>query len=216
MNVIQMLNNVMGCVVAFIPEGMPVGVALTLMIVARRMRSNNILPKGLSTVETLGCVNVLCSDKTGTLTENRMVVTTVCFVDKRMTVDEALGTLSADQSHSLPLDNLHQASVLCNDASFDVLSMDRPVLERDIQGNATDGATLKFAESAREGLGGKITDAHPRVFQIPFNSKNKWMLTLHKSKSDSASLAVESVGDSSGFLMLVKGAPDVLQPQYNG
>ncbi|KAJ0297768.1 hypothetical protein COL5a_011923 [Colletotrichum fioriniae] len=64
MNVVQMLNNVMGCVVAFIPEGMPVAVTLTLMMVARV----EILPKGLSTVETLGCVNVICSDKTGTLT----------------------------------------------------------------------------------------------------------------------------------------------------
>lgn len=143
------------------------------MIVARRMRSKNILPKGLSTVETLGCVNVLCSDKTGTLTENKMVVTSVCFVDKRMPVDEALRTLSADKSQSPSLDSLHQASVLCNDASFDVLTMDRPVLQRDIQGNATDGATLKFAESAREGLGSTINDAHPRVFQIPFNSKEQ-------------------------------------------
>jgi sodium/potassium-transporting ATPase subunit alpha len=57
LSVIAMLNNVMGCVVAFIPEGMPVGVALTLMMVARRMKSASVLPKGLSTVETLGCVN---------------------------------------------------------------------------------------------------------------------------------------------------------------
>lgn len=209
MNVIQMLNNVMGCVVAFIPEGMPVGVALTLMVVARRMRSHNILPKGLATVETLGCVNVLCSDKTGTLTENRMVVTSVSFVDKRMHVDEAVGILSAKQPQSPPLDSLHQASILCNDASFDVLTINRPVLDRDIQGNATDGATLKFAESAREGLYTTICDANPRVFQIPFNSKNKWMLTLHKSESSSVN---PPAGNSSDYLMLVKGAPDVLQP----
>ena len=210
MNVVQMLNNVMGCVVAFIPEGMPVGVALTLMIVARRMRTKSILPKGLATVETLGCVNVLCSDKTGTLTENRMVVTTVSFVDKRMPVDEALSVLSADSSQSPPLEHLHQASVLCNDASFDVLTLNRPVLEREIQGNATDGATLKFAELARKGKGSTIADANPRVFQIPFNSKNKWMLTLHKSNP--VSTTDESSGDTSPFLMLVKGAPDVLRP----
>jgi sodium/potassium-transporting ATPase subunit alpha len=199
MDIIQMLNNVMGCVVAFIPEGMPVAVALTLMIVARRMRSNNILPKGLSTVETLGCVNVLCSDKTGTLTENRMVVTTVCFVDKRMPIDEALRILSADQFHSPSLDDLHRAAVLCNDASFDVLSMELPVLDREIQGNATDGATLKFAEAAREGLGIAIRDAHPRLFQIPFNSKNKWMLTLHKIRSDIINSTINSAEENSNF-----------------
>lgn len=210
MNVIQMLNNVMGCVVAFIPEGMPVGVALTLMIVARRMRSKNILPKGLATVETLGCVNVLCSDKTGTLTENRMIVTSVSFVDARMPVEEALSVMAIDPTQSPPLENLHQASVLCNDAIFDVLTLDRPVVDRDVQGNATDGATLKFAELARNGMGSVISDANPRVFQIPFNSKNKWMLTLHKSNSDSTTAG--SSGDTSQFLMLVKGAPDVLRP----
>ncbi|EXF73237.1 calcium-transporting ATPase 1 [Colletotrichum fioriniae PJ7] len=68
MNVVQMLNNVMGCVVAFIPEGMPVAVTLTLMMAAWRMKAVKILPKGLSTVETLGCINVICSDKTGPLT----------------------------------------------------------------------------------------------------------------------------------------------------
>jgi sodium/potassium-transporting ATPase subunit alpha len=197
MNVVSMLNNAMGCVVAFIPEGVPVGVALTMMIIARRMKSSNILPKGLSTVETLGCVNVICSDKTGTLTENRMVVTTVGFVDKRLTVDEARSACS----QSTPLDELYRASILCNDATFDPLTMDRPVIERETQGNATDGAALKFAEAGQDGFGRATNDAHTRVFQIPFNSKSKWMLTLHKTAS------------ADSFAMLVKGAPDVLQPR---
>ncbi|KIV98826.1 uncharacterized protein PV09_09398 [Verruconis gallopava] len=77
MNVVAMLNDVMGCVVAFIPEGMPVAVALTMMVIANRMKKADILPKGLSTVETLGCVSVICSDKTGTLTQNNMTVTSV-------------------------------------------------------------------------------------------------------------------------------------------
>jgi len=62
MNVVAMLNDVMGCVVAFIPEGMPVGVALTLMMIARRMKKADVLPKSLATVEMLGCVEVICSD----------------------------------------------------------------------------------------------------------------------------------------------------------
>ena len=213
MNVIQMLNNVMGCVVAFIPEGMPVGVALTLMIVARRMRSSDILPKGLSTVETLGCVNVICSDKTGTLTENKMIVTTVCFLDKRMLVEEALTALATEGTRSTPLHDLHHAAILCNDASFDVLSIDRPILDREIQGNATDGATLKFAELARPGCIATTRNANPSVFQIPFNSKNKWMLTLHRINNNVADSATELRDDDAAFLMLIKGAPDVLQPR---
>ncbi|EON67490.1 Na+/K+-exchanging ATPase alpha subunit [Coniosporium apollinis CBS 100218] len=209
MNVVAMLNVIMGCVVAFIPEGIPVGVALTLLMIARRMKAKNVLPKGLSTVETLGCVNVICSDKTGTLTENKMKVTTVGFVDQRMNVQEAFAAIS--EGNSMPLNGLHRASVLCNDASFDVLSMDRPIMNREIQGNATDGAVLKFAEATQEGIGRKIRDAHPRVFQIPFNSKNKWMLTLHKATEDTS----RSAADKPRFLMLIKGAPDVLLPHCN-
>ncbi|KFX97613.1 hypothetical protein V490_02711 [Pseudogymnoascus sp. VKM F-3557] len=201
MSLISMLNNAMGCVVAFIPEGMPVGVALTMMIVARRMKSNDILPKGLSTVETLGCVNVMCSDKTGTLTENKMVVATVGFLDSRMTAAEAFSVLS--EGNSAPLKELHRTSVLCNDATFDPLTKHLPVIDRETQGNATDGAVLKFAEAARKGCSDYINDESPRAFQIPFNSKSKWMLTLHKT---------ESAGTEPQYLMLIKGAPDVLQP----
>ncbi|KFY88371.1 hypothetical protein V500_06370 [Pseudogymnoascus sp. VKM F-4518 (FW-2643)] len=201
MSLISMLNNAMGCVVAFIPEGMPVGVALTMMIIARKMKNSDILPKGLSTVETLGCVNVMCSDKTGTLTENKMVVATVGFLDGRMTASEAFSALS--EGNSSPLKELHRASVLCNDATFDPLTKNQPVMDRAIQGNATDGAVLKFAEAARTGCSESINDENPRVFQIPFNSKSKWMLTLHKT---------EPKGAESQFLMLIKGAPDVLRP----
>lgn len=207
MNVIAMLDDVMGCVVAFIPEGMPIGVALTLMIIARRMKSNSILPKGLSTVETLGCVNVLCSDKTGTLTENKMVVTTVGFVDRRLSAEDAYSALSVGKL--APLRELHRGSILCNDASFDATSSGLPVMDRHIQGNATDGAVLKFAEAAQEGIANTTSTANPRVFHIPFNSKNKWMLTLHKSIDAPTGLNIHT----QQFLMFVKGAPDVLLPR---
>jgi sodium/potassium-transporting ATPase subunit alpha len=82
LNVVGILVNVMGCVVAFIPEGVPIAVALTLSLIARRMKAANVLPKSLATVETLGCVNIICSDKTGTLTQNKMTVASVGFVDK--------------------------------------------------------------------------------------------------------------------------------------
>jgi sodium/potassium-transporting ATPase subunit alpha len=207
MNVIAMLDDIMGCVVAFIPEGMPVAVALTLMIIARRMKNNNILPKGLSTVETLGCVNVMCSDKTGTLAENKMVVVAVGFADKRMAVDEAHSIISGGTSK--PRYELHRASILCNDASFDALSKERPVMDREIQGNATDGAVLKFAKAAQTGIASTISNANPRVFHIPFNSKNKWMLSLHKNADGFTS----SNAAKQQYLMFVKGAPDVLLPR---
>ncbi|CAI0641644.1 unnamed protein product [Colletotrichum noveboracense] len=204
MNVVQMLNNVMGCVVAFIPEGMPVAVALTLMMVARRMKAVNILPKGLSTVETLGCVNVICSDKTGTLTQNQMTVNSVAFVDQLLSspdvVHQALNMEKADTIFSM----LQKASLLCNDASFEAETMHRPPRERIAEGNVTDVAVLKFSASARDG--DAIMSNFPRVFSIPFNSKNKWMLTLvHEGAAEKGNR----------FHMFVKGAPDVLLPAYS-
>lgn len=198
MNVVQMLNNVMGCVVAFIPEGMPIGVALTLMMVAQSMKKVSILPKGLSTVETLGCVNVLCSDKTGTLTQNNMTAMSVGFVDGSITTAEAEELFHSNKAPKA-LVELYKAAVLCNDATFDVCTLHEPVADRLVQGNSTDAAVLRFAETIKPGK--ETLDAQPRRFQIPFNSKNKWMLTMHP-------LAKDQVDGE--FLILVKGAPDVL------
>lgn len=200
MNVVAMLNNVMGCVVAFIPEGMPVAVALTLMMVARRMKANNVLPKGLSTVETLGCVNVICSDKTGTLTQNQMHVNSVAFLDEPVTVQDVYNNLASDNADA-GIRRLHQAATLCNDATFDPSTIHLPVASRTIQGNATDGAVLRFAAGAS--TGSEKAQPPMKVFQIPFNSKNKWMLTMYKFP-DSHAL--------NEFQVFVKGAPDVLLP----
>lgn len=197
MSVVAMLNNVMGCVVAFIPEGVPVAVALTLMMIARRMKQTNILPKGLATVETLGCVNVICSDKTGTLTQNRMIVKSLGMVDQEYSAEDLYpGEFGTDIPEGLAA--LLRASILCNDASFDAATMHLPVYERTVNGNATDAAVLRFADSV--GISGPKTLApYERVHQIPFNSKNKWMLTMHHDPAA-----------PQGYLVYVKGAPDVL------
>ncbi|KAL6870395.1 calcium ATPase [Trichoderma novae-zelandiae] len=202
MNVVAMLNNVMGCVVAFIPEGMPVAVALTLMMVARRMKATNVLPKGLSTVETLGCVNVICSDKTGTLTQNQMHVNSVAFVDEPVAIQDIYGSLSSEHVDA-GVKKLHQAATLCNDATFEPSTLHLPVASRTIQGNATDGAVLRFSAGAPSN-NEKAEQQPAKVFQIPFNSKNKWMLTMYKIPSESQA--------PNEFQVFVKGAPDVLLP----
>lgn len=202
MNVVAMLNNVMSCVVAFIPEGMPVAVALTLMMVARRMKAVSILPKGLATVETLGCVNVICSDKTGTLTQNLMHVNSASFIDEPIDVDEFYRTLNSEKPEASSTKLLAAASY-CNDATFDPTTMSLPVASRAVQGNATDAAVLRFAASGNGNDFG--TAIAPRLFQIAFNSKNKWMLTLHRKEQDTDSSLNE-------YQVFVKGAPDVLLP----
>ncbi|KAJ5729258.1 uncharacterized protein N7483_003766 [Penicillium malachiteum] len=194
MSVVAMLNNVMGCVVAFIPEGVPVGVALTLMMIARRMKQTNILPKGLATVETLGCVNVICSDKTGTLTQNRMFVKSLGMVDWEYSIEDLVPGMESSDG----LRTLLRASVLCNDATFDPETLCLPIHERSVNGNATDAAVLRLADSVGA-ASPKNLEPYERVHQIPFNSKNKWMLTMH-----------EDPDLSSGYMIYVKGAPDVL------
>ncbi|KAJ5242560.1 uncharacterized protein N7469_000887 [Penicillium citrinum] len=197
MSVVSMLNNVMGCVVAFIPEGVPVAVALTLMTIAKRMKKTNILPKGLATVETLGCVNVICSDKTGTLTQNRMFVKSVGMVDWEYNIDDLASGI--ENSHGLA--NLMRASVLCNDATYDPTTLDRPICERIVNGNATDAAVLRLADGTGA-ASPKNLASYDRVHQIPFNSKNKWMLTMHKDPTHTKE-----------YMVFVKGAPDVLLPR---
>jgi sodium/potassium-transporting ATPase subunit alpha len=205
MDVVAMLNNVMGTVVAFIPEGMPIGVALTLMMVARRMKAVNILPKGLSTVETLGCVNVICSDKTGTLTKNEMRVNSVAAVDHEFDSPEDLYLELRSKTPSKSAVALYRAAELCNDASFDPTSIHLPPREREVQGNATDSAVLRFVAG---GMDVKAAEGHakPRDFETPFNSKNKWMLTMYRNADPGTS------GRGDEYKVYVKGAPDVLLP----
>ncbi|EST06947.1 P-type ATPase, A domain protein [Kalmanozyma brasiliensis GHG001] len=200
LNTVGILTNLMSLVVAFIPEGMPIAVALTLSLIARRMRDVKVLPKSLSTVETLGCVNVICSDKTGTLTENKMSVASIGFVDKECTRNDI-----SSLDNFLAFDELKKGMALCNDAFFDPSSESLVPSERAVQGNATDAAVLRLSAS----LPGsdEIKTAYRRVYDIPFNSKNKFMLTVMRSNDEKASTKADE--------MFVKGAPDVLMPRIS-
>ncbi|KAF9935343.1 hypothetical protein FBU30_003133 [Linnemannia zychae] len=227
-----MLVTLMGCVVAFIPEGMPACVSLTLMMIARRMRNNNILPKALATVETLGCVNVICSDKTGTLTENKMFVTNFAFLDSESTPEEARVRLEKEtRPNSLPLpdDNatilalrqIQLATLLCNNAKFDNESLNLPIPERKVHGDATDSALLRFGSQIAESS--VLASCFERTYEIPFNSRNKWMMAVYQGSAEQPEviktlfgddmMSVNKVGnEKDAQLVLVKGAPDVLLP----
>lgn len=188
-NTVGILTNLMSLVVAFIPEGMPMAVALTLSLIARRMRDAKVLPKSLSTVETLGCVNVVCSDKTGTLTEGRMSVVSLAFLDQ-----EFIPAEPDHKSHSFV--TFRKGMTLCNDAFFDKTEDgNEKGGERKIQGNATDGALLRYTASLPTS---DITSQYTRAFDIPFNSRNKFALTYIKPVSGGKTE------------IIVKGAPDIL------
>ncbi|KAJ2467304.1 hypothetical protein GGI02_004079 [Coemansia sp. RSA 2322] len=192
------LVNSTGVIVALMPMGLPICLTLTLTLIAKRMQRQNVLVKNLTTVETLGSVNVICSDKTGTLTQNRMTVVHAGFLDVAVSFDELKSRF--DSGRSAAVQRLYETATLCNGSSFDSASLDLPIAERRVNGDATDTAILRFAEHLSPVKA--MQSEHRKLFEIPFNSKNKWMLTLQ-----------QPAGHDGAPVLLIKGAPDVLLPR---
>lgn len=181
--------------VAFIPEGLPIAITASLTITAGILKKNKVLAKSLKTVETLGAVNVICSDKTGTLTMNRMTVSDVTTTGEPETALRAPGLFPTDAC----LRSLAVVSSVCNDAQFDAATTSLPIADRKVNGDATDSAILRFAESMTPVAG--LRDAWRIIFKIAFNSKNKFAITVARAESPDETL------------LMIKGAPDVLLPR---
>ncbi|PWN51634.1 K, P-type ATPase [Violaceomyces palustris] len=219
MSTSALLVNVVSILVAFIPEGMPVAVTLSLTVIARKMAKAKILCKQLSTCETLGAVSVLCSDKTGTLTTNRMTVTSVGLYGFECDTREARDHVTLGAPLGSAFQQLQWVGAVCNSASFDSETLGLPASERKIHGDATDSAVLRMAEeigSVEASQRGWECD-----YELSFNSKNKFMIKLVQCRSngpEALSLAFggSEVEQEEGFqpltdsVLLVKGAPDVL------
>lgn len=150
------------------------------------MRKNKILCKSLKTVETLGAVSVICSDKTGTLTKNNMVVTDIYAAGEEYTPDAARDMMAVMRSENNVaalskkregiIDQVRILGGLCNSGEFDAATMHLPISERKIQGDATDRAVLRLSESL--GSVAELRRDFKKVFEIAFNSKNKFMVRL--------------------------------------
>lgn len=212
------LIAVISVIVAFVPEGMPIAVTLCLTLVANRMKKNNVLCKVLTTVETLGSVNVLCSDKTGTLTENKMFVSNASVATDEFTSNtcrEIFASSSNDNEIIPQLRQIQLASALCNGSSFDSTTLHMEAAQRTVFGDATDSAILRFAESLdpSNATVETIRADTEKMFEIPFNSKNKWMMSifrpLKKSMADALSTASTTI-TSDDYVLFCKGAPDVI------
>ncbi|KAG6357049.1 hypothetical protein INS49_014925 [Diaporthe citri] len=193
-------------------------IVLCLTISANMMRKNKILCKSLKTVETLGAVSVICSDKTGTLTANKMVVTD-CYVGlEKMSADNVRDTLIAERNidgnfAGNAIDQLRTIGGLCNAAVFDAQTRKLPLNERKIHGDATDTAILRFSESL--GPISEMKRCWHTKFDLAFNSKNKFMIRVLSmahpdGKIDAMPLDVASVFEPSDLLLTIKGAPDRL------
>ncbi|EQL33345.1 H+/K+-exchanging ATPase [Blastomyces dermatitidis ATCC 26199] len=137
--------------IAFVPEGLPVAVALSLTIGANIMKKNKILCKTLATVETLGSVSVICTDKTGNLTKNEMFATD-CYTGAEEYTEEAArianhGREETDVSFGSSMNQLRRVGGLRNAAEFDTSTLSYPPDKMKMYGDPTDQAILRFSES---------------------------------------------------------------------
>lgn len=208
-------------IIANVPEGLPVTMTACMTLTAKRMASKNCLVKKLEAIETLGATNVICSDKTGTLTQNRMTVTHVYY---DMTEWDVLDHSDDLYRHSEAFGALVTVGMLCSRATFitdedehehaeETMSMYSvatgkrsstgsaksfrppiPINERKVAGDASETAILKFLEGLVQNVE-KKRHQMPKVCEIPFNSTNKFQLSIHRKASGK-------------FLLVIKGAPE--------
>ncbi len=208
MDAFEMLNTAISLSVAAIPEGMPTIVTIVLTLGSQAMVRQNALVRQLSSVETLGTTSVICSDKTGTLTQNQMQVMQVWAGRKRWSVTgqgfdpegafvDADGN-ETDVSTELDLTAMLKISAYCNEA--ELIEVDgRPA----IQGNPTEGALVVAAAKAGISRAELEREDNERLQSFPFDSTRKMMSVLVRLPDGRTAL-------------IAKGAPDVILSRATG
>ncbi len=221
----DMLLTAVSVAVAVVPEGLPAVVTITLAIGAQRMLRRKALIRKLPAVETLGSVTVICSDKTGTLTENRMTVMVLDIAGHTVRIDEdmrrrmpvlgdklrapASGQLSTADAPAETIGMLLAAGALCNDATL-VPSGESGNFQT--IGDPTEAALL-IAAARFEMVKGGLQDAMPRVAELPFDSDRKRMTTVHefdRARLGAFAASFRSPQLSGRYIAFTKGAVDGL------
>ena len=188
-SILDMFMASVALAVGAIPEGLPAALTITLAIGVSRMAKRNAIIRKLPAVETLGSTTVICSDKTGTLTQNQMTVQALYAGGELFEVTGSgytpdgefrnNGKVIIPQQYPALLECL-KAGLLCNDA--------RLIAETDtwrIEGDPTEGALLVSAHKA--GLHHvSVSNDHPRLDAIPFESQHQFMATLHHNRAQDA------------------------------
>ncbi|EHJ52225.1 cation-translocating P-type ATPase [Streptococcus macacae] len=194
----------LGMIVAFIPEGLLPTVTLSLAMAVQRMAFDHALVKKLSSVETLGATSVICSDKTGTLTQNEMTVNQLWQLSGKYEVTglgySSQGDIIKDGKRVSLVDNealehLVRFAHLCSNAQ--VLAPDEEHTSYTILGDPTEACLNVLAEKA----GITLENNHkwgPRLKELPFDSIRKRMTTIHN---------IEDLVDGSQYISITKGAP---------
>jgi len=206
--------------IAAVPEGLPAVVTISLAGGMREMVKRHALIRKLASVETLGSVTVICSDKTGTLTQNQMTVTRLWADGKFISITgsgyEPHGEfLNDDQKINLKeypaVGTALWIGALNNDAQLELSGESEGKATYRIVGDPTEGSILVAAEKAGTSVE-KLQEAYPRVQEIPFDSERKRMLTIHalKQPMDDDLSPFTSADREKGYVIAVKGAPDVV------
>jgi len=181
--------------VAAIPTGLPAVVTLLLSMGTRELARSNAIVKQLPAVETLGSTSAICSDKTGTLTVNKMTARKVIIPGFQFTVSgegySTQGQIQRVAGENIDLDPYMLPLALCTDAVLD---------GEELVGDPTEGALIVLAEKGGVDVG-LTRNAFPRVAEIPFDSDYKFMATFHEMTDETGKPVVR------GY---IKGAPDIL------
>lgn len=187
--------------VAAIPEGLPAVVTIVLALGMNRMAAKNAIVKRLLAVETLGSVDTICSDKTGTLTQNEMTVTRIYAGDNLYEVSGAGYEPEGEMTREGEVFEVKNDPVLTRLLEIGVLNNDASLKEGEgglwtILGDPTEGAML--SAGAKGGFTQDLmAKAHPRVGELPFDSERKMMSVFHDTFEE-------------GHVSLTKGAPDIV------
>lgn len=169
--------------VAAIPEGLPAVVTIVLAMGVQRLVKKNAIIRKLPAVETLGSASVICSDKTGTLTQNKMTVQQIVSLEKSWNAEN-------NMPEDKDIEVILETSALCNDSRLEKM-------EDEWKGIGDPTETALIVAAANAGIIKKDAESKkPRIAEIPFDSERKLMTTIHKLDE--------------GFRIMVKGAPDVL------
>ncbi|MFH2108791.1 MAG: cation-translocating P-type ATPase [Chrysiogenia bacterium] len=218
---LEMFMLAVGLAIAAVPEGLPAVVTISLALGMREMVKRHALIRRLSSVETLGSTTVICSDKTGTLTQNKMTVTRMWADGKFLDVSGSDHALKGDflaQGQPVQLTDFQAiltalwVGALNNDAHLEVSGESSVAgMSYRMVGDPTEGALLVAAAKAGA-LPRPLNQAYPRVAEIPFDSTRKNMVTvhhiLHPHPEDISPFDEQKL--YSGYVIAVKGAPDMV------
>jgi Ca2+-transporting ATPase len=216
--IVDMFMLAVGLAIAAVPEGLPAVVTITLALGMREMIRRHALIRRLSSVETLGSATVICSDKTGTLTQNEMTVTRVWVDGTFVTVTGSgysrrgefkVNDTSVDLQDYPGVGTALWLGALNNDAQLEIVEGDDQSYR--IVGDPTEGSLLIAAAKANA-THMELHKAYPREDEVPFDSERKRMVTIHDIYQPSPNdVSPFKDNQKQGWdVIAVKGAPDLI------